>query len=96
MDNIFRFSGVSDTLFIPLYCRAIETESKDSIIKDFKARDIIRQLDAEFAKSNNKLHRALARKKLSKKLSVTIQNVDRIHTGLMPGALIPLTVINAG
>lgn len=70
-DNI-NFSAVSETLFIPLYCRAIETESKDPIVKDMKAVEIMEKLDKVFRESENRLFKALAGRKLSKKLSVTM------------------------
>lgn len=38
-------SDVAETLFIPLYCRALETESEEPIIRDPKAVEIFRQLN---------------------------------------------------
>lgn len=45
-------SEVSDTLFIPLICRANETQSKDPIIQDQKAVDIIQSFKEILAQSN--------------------------------------------
>jgi methyltransferase (TIGR00027 family) len=39
-----RISDVSETLLIPLFCRAIETESKEPIVSDPKSVEIVRQL----------------------------------------------------
>jgi methyltransferase (TIGR00027 family) len=55
-----------------LYCRAIETESKNPIITDNKALDIVHQLDPQFIKSESKLYRSLAGREMHKKLSVTM------------------------
>lgn len=67
-----KLSAVSESLFIPLYCRAIETESEKPIITDHKALEIVRQLDPQFIKSESKLYRTLAERKLHKKLPVTM------------------------
>ena len=40
-------ADVSETLFIPLYCRALETRSEDPIIKDPKAVEIFERLGIE-------------------------------------------------
>lgn len=42
-----RLTGVAETLFIPLYCRALETRSKDPIIRDMKAVEIFEKLGIE-------------------------------------------------
>ncbi|HEX7712392.1 MAG TPA: class I SAM-dependent methyltransferase [Bacillota bacterium] len=69
---IFNFSSVSETLLIPLYCRAMETESREPVIKDAKAVAIMRRLDQELATSDRKLAQALVRRRLPKKLVVTM------------------------
>jgi len=40
-------ADVSKTLFVPLYCRALETESKNPIIKDLKAVELFKQLNVK-------------------------------------------------
>ncbi|MBA3550285.1 MAG: class I SAM-dependent methyltransferase [Nannocystis sp.] len=40
--------GVSETLMIPLWCRAIETERRRGILSDPKAREIVARLDYDF------------------------------------------------
>ncbi|MFV8755858.1 class I SAM-dependent methyltransferase [Nannocystaceae bacterium ST9] len=40
--------NVSETLMIPLWCRAIETDRRRPILRDPKAREIIDQLDYDF------------------------------------------------
>ncbi len=40
-------SGVSETLFIPLYIRAMESQRPDALIKDERAEALVRRLDQE-------------------------------------------------
>jgi O-methyltransferase involved in polyketide biosynthesis len=47
-------SGVAETLLIPLYARAEESQRPDAMIKDDKAVAIVRQMDCDF--SRFKLH----------------------------------------
>lgn len=42
--------GVSETLLIPLWARAVEAEYPDPIIKDEKAAEIIEEIEYDFAK----------------------------------------------
>jgi len=72
MEKQLNLSSVSETLFIPLYCRAIETLSDNPIIHDNKAVEIVRQLDRELASSPNRLSSALIKRKLPKKLPATM------------------------
>lgn len=44
MEKQLKLSSVSQTLFIPLYCRAMETLSNNPIIHDGKAIEIVRRL----------------------------------------------------
>jgi len=39
--------GVAGTLFITLYIRAIESQRPDALIKDERAKALVRQLDQE-------------------------------------------------
>ncbi|HZU87451.1 MAG TPA: class I SAM-dependent methyltransferase [Anaerolineaceae bacterium] len=45
-----KLGGVAETLLIPLYCRAIETQRPDALIKDKKALAIVNQLDCDFSR----------------------------------------------
>lgn len=40
-------SGVVETLLIPLYIRAMESQRPDALIKDKRAEEVVRQLDQE-------------------------------------------------
>lgn len=66
MEKQPNLSSISETLFIPLYCRAIETLSNNPIIHDHKAVEIVRRLDLELAASTNKLLSALINRKFPK------------------------------
>jgi O-methyltransferase involved in polyketide biosynthesis len=57
-------SGISETLLIPLYARARETQSKNPLFNDRKAVEIAEQLNTMFATSDSPLHRQLAKGKL--------------------------------
>ncbi len=43
----FPLSGVSETLLIPLYIRALESQRPDALVKDERAEALVRQLDQE-------------------------------------------------
>lgn len=43
-------SGVAETLLIPLYIRAVETQRPDALLKDEKAVAVVTQLDAAFSR----------------------------------------------
>lgn len=72
MDRDLPLSPVSETLFIPLYCRAIETLSSRPIIVDQAAVNIVEQLDPVFAASGSRLLQALAGRRLPKKLPLSM------------------------
>ncbi len=46
-------SGVQETLFIPLVCRAIETKRADAICQDLKAVEIVDSLNGQLKKFEN-------------------------------------------
>ena len=48
--NLQSLSDVSETLLIPLYIRAIESQRPDALLKDEKAVALIRQLDYDFSR----------------------------------------------
>ncbi len=43
-------SGIPETLLIPLAIRASESEKREAIVRDFKAREIVSQIDYDFDK----------------------------------------------
>lgn len=45
-----KLKGVCETLLIPLWARAYETKREDSIIKDYKAVDMMDKIDYDFSK----------------------------------------------
>ena len=44
---------VSETLMIPLYCRALETQRRDAILKDPKAAELVQALDYDFSEATS-------------------------------------------
>ncbi len=65
-------NDVAATSLITLYSRALESESKNPIINDPKAVEIVRLVNLELSKSKNKLHRKMAKGKLDKKIIATL------------------------
>jgi O-methyltransferase involved in polyketide biosynthesis len=45
-----RLTGISETLLIPLWARAVETIAPEPIVRDVKAAEIMAQIDYDFAK----------------------------------------------
>lgn len=45
-----KLNGVPETLLIPLWARAIETNKDDSIVKDYKAVEMVENIDYDFSK----------------------------------------------
>ena len=82
---INKITDISETLLIPLYARAIESQTEKPILIDKKAVEITQELNKIFLKSDSKLHKALlkgqVRRRLRKKLSVTLtlrtRKIDR-------------------
>jgi O-methyltransferase involved in polyketide biosynthesis len=78
-------TDISETLLIPLYSRAFETQSKHPLINDRKAVEIIEKLNPVFARSTSSLHRQLAKgkvrrtanKKLTAFLALRSRRFDR-------------------
>ena len=48
--NTGKIAGVPETLLIPLYCRAMETQRPDGIIKDGKAVEMVQSIDYDFSR----------------------------------------------
>ena len=65
-------SGVSETLLLPLYCRALESRASEPIIRDQKAVEITTELNKDFSKSDRRLLRDLAGGRLPSKLVVSM------------------------
>lgn len=63
---------VSDTLLIPLYCRAKETLSKDPIIRDQKAVEILGDIKSSVAGSKNRIHRRILHDRYNNMLVVSL------------------------
>ena len=82
---IHALSDISETLLIPLYSRASETQSTNPLIIDKKALEITQTLNAIFATSPSPLHQQLAKgkvrrlsnKKLIAFLSLRTRRFDR-------------------
>lgn len=65
-------SAISETLLLPLYCRAIESDAAQPVLTDPKAVAIVAQLDQAFARSQRRLHRKLVARQLPSKLTLTM------------------------
>jgi methyltransferase (TIGR00027 family) len=63
---------VAATSLITLYCHALESQSRNPIIRDPKAVELMQLFNPELAKSANKLHRKMAAGKLDQKMIVHI------------------------
>jgi len=48
--SIQDLNGVAETLIIPLYFRAVESQRPDALVKDEKAVELVKQLDYDFSK----------------------------------------------
>ena len=74
-------SDISETLLVTLYCRAVESETRDPIIVDRKACEIARKLDERLAASPIRMHRMLANRALPRYLpanmSLRARDFDR-------------------
>jgi methyltransferase (TIGR00027 family) len=65
-------NDVSETLLITLYCRALETKTKDPVLEDYKAVEITEKLDPWLSVSESALRRILARGRVRKNLRLYI------------------------
>ena len=68
----FSISDVSSTLLITLYARARESLSKDPIIKDPKAVEMIEIIKQHISGSDNPIHKKILKDKYNPKLAVTM------------------------
>jgi O-methyltransferase involved in polyketide biosynthesis len=65
-------NSVSETLFLPLYALALESQRTNPVMIDPGAVDLTRQLDEMFAGSDTPLHRRLAEGRFPKTLLTTL------------------------
>ncbi len=70
VEGIFnnKLSDVSTTSLLTLYCHGKETKSKNPILQDNKAVELIEKLNPELSKLDNNLYRDLVKNKLDRKL----------------------------
>ncbi|MBU1940926.1 MAG: class I SAM-dependent methyltransferase, partial [Candidatus Thermoplasmatota archaeon] len=75
-ESINTITDISETLLIPLYARAFESQTNNPILIDTKAIEITKKLNQIFETSPSALHQTLAhgkaRRKLGKKLNVSL------------------------
>ena len=80
----FKWSEVSGTLLLTLHARAFESVTKDPVLTDPKAVEIVRSLQPELRDSPVSIHQRLARGELPGKLPVTMslraRSFDRLTT----------------
>lgn len=72
MDGVKGLGSVSDTLLIPLYCRAYESKSKNPIIVDKMTEQIYEKLKNEIKDSPNKIHQRLLKNKYKRNLIILL------------------------
>ena len=81
MNEDAQISAVSETLFLPLYSLALESQRSNPIMVDEGAVELTRQLNTYFAHSDKRLFRRLAKGKLPGALltsmSMRIRHYDR-------------------
>jgi len=74
--SINKITDISETLLIPLYSRAAESQTEKPILIDKKTVDITKELNKILKNSDSSLHQVLVngkvRGKLGKKLNVTL------------------------
>lgn len=72
MDEVMRVEAVSETLFLPLYSLALESQREDPILADPGAVALTRALNQSFAGSDLPLHRRLVNGDLPPTLVTTM------------------------
>jgi len=99
MKSAFSISDVSSTMLITLYARARESVSKDPVITDPKAVEMIEIIKKEITGSDNPIHQKILKDRYNPKLAVTMalrsRRFDRYVLDFLsenPGG----TVINLG
>jgi len=71
-EAVINLSDIAATSLVTLYCRAVESQSSNPILKDQKAVEITQRLNPILAASPDRLLRSLANGKINKNLSVHI------------------------
>ena len=66
------FSGVEATALLTLYAKAIESQSKDPVLKDTKAEEMVRQLDPFLKKQTGRMARQLFGRSIDPRLTIHI------------------------
>jgi len=78
---------VSSTMLITLYARARESKSKNPIINDHKAKEMINTIKKEIVESANQIHEMILKDRYNKKLSVSMslrsRRFDKYATDFM-------------
>ncbi len=96
---IHSMADVSATMLITLYARARETKSKNPIITDSKAVEMIEVIRKEIAGSENPIHKKILKNKYNSKLAVTMALRSRRFDRYVSDFLLKYpegTVINLG
>ncbi len=79
--------GAAATSLITLYCHALESQSKNPILDDPKAVEIMQLINPQLAKSKNKMHQKMVKGSLDKKIIVHIavraRRYDRYATDFL-------------
>lgn len=71
-ESLINLGDVAATSLLTLHCHALESQSKNPILIDPKAVEIVDQLTLELLKSNNKLYKKIANRKIDEKLVVHV------------------------
>lgn len=71
-ESSLSMSEVSSTMLITLYARARESQSKNPVITDSKAVEMISIIRKEIAGSDNPIHRKIVNDRYNSKLAVTM------------------------
>jgi methyltransferase (TIGR00027 family) len=66
------FSGVEATALLTLYAKAIESQSKDPVLKDIKAEEMIRQLDPLIKNQTGRMAQQLYGRSIDPRLTIHI------------------------
>jgi methyltransferase (TIGR00027 family) len=68
LTNDIDLGDVAATSLLTIYCHALETMSKEPILDDQKSVEIVEKLDRPLSTSENRLHQALAGRKIKRAL----------------------------
>jgi len=79
-NSIKKLENLSETLFLPLYCRAIESNTKNPILIDEKSVQIVKNLDKYFSENKSNFNQMLLKRNLPKlyviKISLLTKKID--------------------